>query len=423
VDASTYAAWLKALPEDGALSLYLHVPFCHTLCHFCGCHTTAVRRDGPIAAYAADLRTEIIRVAEIIGKRLSVRHVHWGGGTPTSLAPSDITAIMALLRQRFAFMPDAEIAVEIDPRRLSLATLAALAEMGTTRASLGVQDFDPAVQAVVNRIQPYEMTASVVQGLRAAGIQSINLDLMYGLPHQMVEGVAATARLALTLRPDRLAVFGYAHVPWMKRHQKLLSEPTLPDGMERHRQREVVEEVLTAAGYVAIGLDHFARPSDAMAHAASSHKLRRNFQGYTTDQASALIGFGASAIGALPQGYVQNLIPIPEWQRAMRHGGLAVKRGLALSAEDRLRRDIIEEIMCYLAVDLDAITRAHGWTTANLLTPTVDELAADGLIAREGSRLAVTKLGRPFLRSVAAAFDSYIGGVGGADGPRHSQGV
>lgn len=420
VDAATYAAWLKALPEDGALSVYLHVPFCHTLCHFCGCHTTAVRRAEPMVAYAADLQREIDRVADVIGKRLPVRHVHWGGGTPTSLAPDDMVAIMALLRQRFDFLPDVEIAVEIDPRTLSPESLAALAAMGTTRASLGVQDFDPAVQAAVNRTQPYEMTAAVVDGLRGAGVGAINLDLMYGLPHQTADGVAATARRALTLAPDRLAVFGYAHVPWMKRHQQLLAEPTLPDAMERHRQREAVEAALTAAGYVAIGLDHFARLDDAMARAAASRDLRRNFQGYTTDRAPALIGFGASAIGSLPQGYVQNIAPIPEWQRTVRSGQLAVKRGLVLSAEDRLRRDVIEQIMCYLAVDLEAVARTHGRTAADLATPVLESLAADGLIARDGARLEVTRQGRPFLRSVAAAFDSYIGGTGGG---RHSQGV
>lgn len=410
VDGTTYAAWLAALPEDAALSLYLHVPFCAQLCLFCGCHTTAVHRTEPLVSYTNTLLAEVDLLAAAVGRRLKVRHMHWGGGTPTALPPDCMIAITERVRARFDVLPDAEIAVEIDPRTLTDDSVAGLARMGTTRASLGVQDFDPRVQHAIGRVQSFETTADCARRLRAIGIGSLNLDLIYGLPYQTVDGVAATVDAALAIQPDRIAVFGYAHVPWMKRQQALLPEDALPDARERYAQRNAAERTITAAGYDAIGLDHFARPDDALATAARGGRLRRNFQGYTTDDAPVLLGLGASSIGSLPQGYVQNAPGVPGWREAIQAGHLPTVRGVALSAEDRLRRDVIERIMCDFAVDLAAVAARHGADPASLMdaAPALQEMARDGLVRWSGYQLKVTEAGRVFVRTVAASFDTYL---------------
>ena len=285
--------------------------------------------------------------------------------------------------------------------------------VGVTRASIGVQDFDPDVQVAIGRIQPYGMTERVVDELRSVGVGGINLDLIYGLPCQTEASIAATAALALDLEPDRLAIFGYAHVPWMKRHQALLPESGLPDPAKRFALREVAERVIRARGFVKLGLDHFARPGDTLAEAAAAGRMRRNFQGYTTDTAETLIGFGASAIGALPQGYVQNHAGVPEYRASLSEGRLPVARGLELDEDDRIRRRMIETIMCRMALDLglgDDFAEER-WALA--------ALAADGLITWDGRRLAVTEAGQPYLRAVAAVFDIYLGSGRG----RHSKAV
>lgn len=410
IDGATYAGWLQALPADAALSLYLHVPFCTQLCLFCGCHTAVVNRTEPVEAYASTLLAEIDLIAAAIGRRLDVQHIHWGGGTPTMLPPASLRAIDARLRERFHVPPDAEIAIEVDPRTLGTPALEALTAMGVTRASIGVQDFDPVVQRAIGRIQPWRATATAVAGLRHIGLRSINLDLLYGLPHQTEASVAATAQKALTLLPERVAVFGYAHVPWMKKHQALLPEAALPEALARHAQSRAAERVLCDAGYAAIGLDHFARPDDEMAVAARSGRLHRNFQGYTTDDAPILLGLGASSISSLPQGYVQNAAGVPAWRDAIRDGRLPVARGITLTPQDRLRRSVIERIMCDCAVDLAAIASRHDAAPSSLMdaAPALEQLARDGLIHWSGYRLAVTDVGRPFLRMVAAAFDTYL---------------
>ncbi|MGC8476109.1 MAG: oxygen-independent coproporphyrinogen III oxidase [Acetobacteraceae bacterium] len=425
VDAATYRDWLSALPEDTALSLYLHVPFCAELCWFCGCHTTATRRAEPKTAYARTLLDEIDLVADAIGRRLPVRHIHWGGGTPTALSPIWMQAIAARLASRFTILPEAEIAVEIDPRTLSDGSVAAMEAIGVTRASLGVQDFDERVQAAVNRHQSFAVTEAAAVKLRARGIGAINLDLIYGLPYQTEASVRATIARALTLAPARVAVFGYAHVPWLKRHQTLLPADSLPTPEARFAQREVAEATVLGAGYVAVGLDHYAIPDDPLAHAASAGTVRRNFQGYTTDTAPVLLGLGASSIGALPQGYVQNLPAVPAWRDAIRAGRLPVARGTALSPEDRLRRAVIETIMCQGAADLAAIAAGLGAGREALASaePALAQQARDGLIRWDGTRLAITPRGRPFTRAVAACFDTYLTATQTTGTPRHAAAV
>ena len=426
VGPAAYAEWLAALPEGLDLSLYLHVPFCDRLCFYCGCNTSVVRLESSHRAYARRLIQEIERTAAAIGRRLPARHIHWGGGTPSTLAPDDLVAIMDRLRELFAFAPDAEIAIEIDPTSLPEYRLAALKAMGVTRISLGVQDLEPAVQAAIGREQSYEQTEACARAARDLGVHSLNLDLIYGLPLQTVDSVTRTARRALDLGADRAAVFGYAHVPWMKKHQQVIDEAALPGAAERFRQQQAIHRVLTEeGGYIAIGLDHYARPSDAMAVSAEAARLKRGFQGYTTDEAPALIGFGASAIGQLPQGYVQNAPTAAAYNKLIDAGGLATVRGVALHDEDRLRRDVIERLMCSLGVDLVAVAQAHGADPSALLAEAqagLGRFVEDGLAAWDGRRVTVTEKGRPFLRSAAVLFDAYMDRAETAQ-PRHSRAI
>ena len=410
VGADTYAEWLGAVPANEALSLYLHVPFCAELCYYCGCHTTVARRYAPVAAYVDLIDREIALVAARLGEGRPVRHIHWGGGTPTRLSPDDFGRLARTLRAHFDIEADAETAVEVDPRTLSIGHIDAFAAAGVNRASLGVQDFDPAVQQTINRIQGFAETDAAARALRAIGVSSLSIDLMYGLPRQTEATVAATAETALRLAPDRIALFGYAHVPWMKRHQALIPEALLPDAEARIAQAGVAAAALTGAGYVAIGLDHFARPGDPLAEAGATGRLHRNFQGYTTDTADTLIAFGTSAIGKLPQGYLQNAPSTVDYRTAIDAGRLATVRGIALSAEDRMRADAIERLMCDLSVDLAAIAAAHD-REPDVFAPElarIDAMADDGIAARDGFRVAVPEAARPFLRTVAAVFDRYL---------------
>ncbi len=425
IGSEVYRRWLAELPPETPLSLYLHVPFCDRLCLYCGCNTSVVRLETSHRLYADLLLREIDAVADVIGRRAAVSHVHWGGGTPTSLPGDCLIAIMDRLKARFAFAPDAEIAIELDPTSLPDDRRDALGPMGVTRISLGVQDLEPSVQRAIGRMQSYEETERCAEAARALGVASLNLDLIYGLPLQTEDGVARTARRALGLGADRVAVFGYAHVPWMKRHQALIPEEQLPGPAERYAQLNAIHRVLTEeGGYVPIGLDHYARPSDAMAKAAAARNLKRCFQGYTTDDAPALIGFGASSIGSLPQGYVQNATTAAAWEKEIEAGRLAVVRGIAVDADDRLRRDVIERIMCDLDIDLEAVAAAHGADPAPLTQAAAEGLpkfVEDGLASWDGRRIVVSERGRPFVRSVAALFDAYLARA--SDKPRHSRAV
>jgi oxygen-independent coproporphyrinogen-3 oxidase len=410
VDADVYGGWLAGLGRSEAFSLYLHVPFCDRLCWFCGCHTKIVRRYDPVAKYLDALDREITLVADNLGERMPVRHVHWGGGSPSLMRDSDWLRLMGRLGERFAIRADAEIAVELDPRDIRPETAETLARAGINRASLGVQDFDAHVQRAINRVQSFEETERVIGWLQDAGISAFNLDLMYGLPHQTALGVARTADMAADLAPGRMALFGYAHVPWMKANQRLIDEAALPSADERWDQIEAATAALKKRGYVAIGLDHFAKSTDPLAAAAESGHLHRNFQGYTTDTAATLLGFGASAIGSLPQGYAQNAAPIAQYMRAVSSGQFAITRGIALSDDDRLRREIIERLMCDMEVDVGAACRRHGVAVDSLagafaaIAPLVD----DGIAERKRMRIRITEDGRPFVRLVAAAFDAYL---------------
>ena len=410
VDAGTCRGWLGELDPALPLSLYLHVPFCRRLCWYCGCHMKVARTEGPLAAYVDALMAEIETVADALPGRFAVSHLHWGGGTPTILPPDLMRAVDAVLRRRFALAGDAEIAVEADPRGLNGERLATLAAMGVNRVSLGLQDLDPGVQSAIGREQPYELVERVVRQLRAAGIAALSFDLMYGLPRQTTASLLATVESALSLSPSRVSLFGYAHVPWLKRHQRILEREPLPAAAARLAMAEAAAGRLEQGGYVRIGLDHFAHPADAMAVAKREGRLRRNFQGYTTDTAETLIGFGASAIGALPQGYVQNVTDIDLYRTSVERQGLAVARGLALDDEDRARREAIMRVMCDLTVDAGAVALRHGLAedAFDAALEGAAGLLADGLVRLDGRTLGVTGAGRPFVRAAAALFDSRL---------------
>ena len=410
VKAGAYGQWLAELPASVNASLYLHVPFCRKMCWYCGCHTQIARRDDLIAAYQRTLRREVDLVADTIGRRIKVAHIHFGGGTPTIMAPEAFTELMATIRQAYFVLPSAEIAIEIDPRTLTQEMTDALALAGVNRASLGVQSFDPRVQLAINRVQSFEQTAAVTHNLRRAGIKGVNFDLIYGLPHQTIASCLDTVRHSLELAPDRFSVFGYAHVPAFKKHQRKIDEAVLPDGLARHDQACAIANALKEAGYVQIGLDHFARPDDAMALAFGNKTLRRNFQGYTTDMSDVLLGFGASAIGHLPQGYVQNEVSIVAYAKAIEAGSLATLKGYALTGDDRLRADIIERIMCDYGADLGAICARHGAKADAMLqsAPRLKTLISDGVVRLDGHHLAVARDSRFLVRSVAAAFDAHL---------------
>jgi oxygen-independent coproporphyrinogen-3 oxidase len=410
VGPGTYAEWLSAIPRCAAASLYLHVPFCRSMCWYCGCHTSVARRDAPIAVYESALRCEIDLVARQIDRRIRVGHIHFGGGTPTIMTPESFADLMGTIRHSFFVLPSAEIAIEIDPRTLSSAMVDALALGGVNRASLGVQSFDPRVQRAINRVQSFEETAAATASLRRAGICGVNFDLIYGLPHQSVASCLDTVQRCVELRPDRFSVFGYAHVPAFKKYQRRIDEAALPDSLERLDQACAIADELRQQGYVQVGLDHFALPDDSMAAAFREGRLRRNFQGYTTDASDVLIGFGASAIGSLPQGYVQNEVGVHAYQAAMAAGLLATVKGYALTDDDRLRADIIERIMCDYGVDLGTVCARHGSAADAVLqsAPRLRNLISDGIVELDGASLAVAEHSRFLVRSVAAAFDAHL---------------
>ncbi len=410
IGAEKYRAWLSQLPADAKLSIYLHVPYCSQLCLYCGCHTKIVRRYDPVGRYADTLLKELALLGEAVGGRKIV-HIHWGGGTPSILGSEKLAQLAGVLQETFDHSDLCEHAIELDPRHVTKPLAQSLAAMGVNRASLGVQDFSPAVQLAIGRIQSFETVRDAVEQLRDAGIHKINLDLMYGLPFQSISDLQHTIELAHSLKPHRVAVFGYAHVPWFKKHQRLINEDSLPDSGQRFEQFQAMRAELISLGYEQIGFDHFALPTDSLARAAKARKLCRNFQGYSTNEGDALIGVGASAISRLPRGYAQNSPDILSYAYAIENGRLATVKGAELKADDQLRGAIIEQLMCGMSVDLQSVTQGQKPGFSNDFEFEMNELQsfkAAGLIKIDGARIKVTEKGRPFVRLVAAVFDSYL---------------
>lgn len=406
VDAAHYRRWLAELPPESPLSLYVHIPYCTSLCWYCGCNTKATRRYNPIATYVGALTREITHVAALMPAGHRVAHMHWGGGSPNVLAPDDILSLGRLLRTHFTCDATMEFAVEIDPRDFDLARVEAFHEAGVTRVSLGVQDFAEEVQRAIGRMQSFEATHRSIAAFRARGIASINIDLMYGLPRQTVESVDRTIGQVIGLSPDRVAIFGYAHLPERVRHQRLIASDSLPDAAARFAQAERMAARLQEAGYIRVGLDHYARPGDTLANGA----VNRNFQGYTSDNVETLIGLGASSIGQLPQGFVQNVTSPTDYARRIMADGLATARGLTLTDDDRVRGWVIKELMCSLGFSGPRLREKFGPRADHVIDLARDIVAGDedGLIEPTPDGFTVREQGRPFLRSICAQFDAYL---------------
>ncbi|UPT61080.1 MAG: oxygen-independent coproporphyrinogen III oxidase [Hyphomonadaceae bacterium JAD_PAG50586_4] len=415
VDGDVYRGWLSELPIEASLSLYLHTPYCRQMCWYCGCHAFAVQRDGPVAQFVEAIQAEIDAVAAATSAR-RVTEIHWGGGTPNALNPEQFGAIAVRLAQRFDLTACERHAVEIDPRILTPEHVATMARIGVNRASLGVQDFDENVQRAIGRVQPFEQVRDAVAMVRNGGIEALSFDLMYGLPHQTLESVRRTAELALSLNPHRFSVFGYAHVPWFKTRQRLIDSAALPGAGVRHALAEAIRETLSAAGYVEIGYDHYARPDDPIAVAAQVGALERNFQGFVETSCDALVGLGPSAISTLPQGYAQNEAEVGAWRAGVMNGGFAIKRGRGLSEDDRQRRDLIMRLLCDFRLDLG---ERGGFAAFPETLCDLRALAADGLVELSDDRIIIPQAGRAFARLVAQTFDAYRN-TGAA---RHSQAV
>jgi oxygen-independent coproporphyrinogen-3 oxidase len=394
------------------LSLYFHLPFCESLCWYCGCNTVITTRRESAAEYVDLLRKELALTAPLLNVARPVTQLHFGGGTPTFLPPAEIDRLGRSLKTIFTFAPDAEISVEIDPRRLTREHVLAYRQLGCNRASLGVQDTNPEVQIAVHRWQPIEQTRQAVEWLRAAGYESVSFDLIYGLPLQTPESFAKTLEEVLALEPDRLAVFSYAHVPWLKPAQKIFDQrEQLPSTEAKLAMLTTAARVLTAAGYVHIGMDHFARPDDELAVALTEGTLYRNFQGYTTRAGASLYGFGMSSISQTDGSFRQNYKDLPEYEQALRAGRLPLERGFLLNPDDKLRRALIMDIMCRGRVDYTAHSHRTEFDIAAAFAAEIASLAdleADGLLRRDATGFDITPLGELFRRIIAMRFDAYI---------------
>lgn len=391
---------IGALVPGTDVSLYVHIPYCREICWYCGCNTGAANRAGRLQAYVQRLGQEIDDLARRLDGRGTIGRLAWGGGSPNALSPDQFRALTA--RIKAAFGSDEPVtSIELDPRTLDADWIECIGELLHARVSLGVQTFSPHIQQAIGRIQPREMIEAIVGQLRAQRVESINFDLMYGLPDQSEADLRETIEGALALHPDRLAVFGYAHVPQMLPRQRLIDANALPGVEQRFSQAEMAQAMLLEAGYVAIGFDHFALPSDAIAVAARNGRLRRNFQGFTEDQAEVLLGLGASAIGMFPGALLQNEKNAGRYQMRVAARGTAVARGRIRTADDRIRAQCIEQLLCQGAADLAALP------DISAVTDRLTAHAAYGLIRWEGTRLTIAPAAVPYARSIAAALDPY----------------
>ena len=398
VDGEAARTARTRLAPGAAISLYVHIPFCKKLCWYCGCNTSVPTVADPVDTYIDALRAEIGLVAQDLPAGARVTRIHFGGGSPDILLPAQVERLFGAIRSNFELSPVADIAVELDPRGVSPELVQAFADAGLSRASLGVQVLDPEVQARINRIQPRMVIESAIRMLRDAGVEGVNIDMMYGLPGQTLEHVVETATFASTQDADRVAVFGYAHVPWMKKHQKGIRPDDLPSGEARFQQAEAAARTLTRAGYMPIGFDHFAAPGDSLATAEQHGQLHRNFQGYTDDACDALIGLGASAISSLPGLFYQNTADTSAYRSMLSQAQSPVVRGLKPSQSDRRVGGVIERILCDFEATLDADMRIAACSS---LAPFLHA----GLVRLQGNHLSITSRGRPYVRNVAACFD------------------
>jgi oxygen-independent coproporphyrinogen-3 oxidase len=406
-DLQTYKYWLEQSAHD--ISLYIHIPFCMRLCHYCGCHMRVVNTYKPVEQYLEALKQEIVNIKQHLHSSSRISHLHFGGGSPTMLKAPDFQGLMQAVYKNFEISGNAEISIEADPRNLNEAKIATYAKNGVNRLSLGVQDFNEEVLSLINRPQPFHLTYRAIEMAREYGIGNINFDLMYGLPGQTPETILETMDLALMLEPSRIAFFGYAHVPWLKRHQNLMPAEKIPGPQERYEMQEQGASRIIAAGYEPVGIDHFALPEDSMYQALRGGKLHRNFQGYTTDHARTLIGLGASAISSFDEGYIQNATDIKDYMQLVQKGDLAARKQLFLSPEDYPVKAIIESLMCYLEVDLVQIRKQFSLAEGcfDFAQEKLKALADDRIISVINERIVINPEFRVLARIVCELFDHH----------------
>jgi oxygen-independent coproporphyrinogen-3 oxidase len=419
-DAVTWEQLSAKIEENNraprGLSLYFHIPFCETLCWFCGCTTVITLNHSQGQTYINYLEKEVTRMAARLNPKRKAVQLHWGGGSPTFLQPDEIRQLGDIIRKHFKLSDDIEAGVEIDPRRLTRDHIVALREAGFNRASFGVQDFDPKVQEAVHRIQPRDMTQQALDWARELGFGSINFDLIYGLPHQTVESFSRTLDTVLEMQPDRLAVFSYAHVPWVKPAQKILEQKILPAPEAKLQLLKIVIERLTENNrYIYIGMDHFARPTDELVAAQRNKTLQRNFQGYSTRGNADIYAFGMSSISQIPDAYWQNEKELPGYYAALDAGNTPLHRGYFVTGEDKIRRDTIMRVMCDLSLDYAEMSQRLGINFAEHFAGELAALTpfeADGLVRRSPTGLEVTDTGRLFIRNIAMCFDNMLAPMG-----------
>ena len=410
-DASTYQVALTAADASRPLSLYVHLPFCKSLCNYCGCHMMVTHHREKIEQYLGYLSREIDLVGQIVDPGRIVHYVHWGGGTPTYLSPQEIERLMRKIRRVFHLAPDAEISIEADPRTTTPEHVRAARRAGFNRISLGVQDLDPAVQQAVGRIQPETLVRQVMANCRTEGFESISLDLIYGLPKQTPESFAETLHRVAAMDPERCSLFSYAHVPWMKKHQRLISTVDLPSPREKLSLLLLGIETLTSAGLRYVGMDHFVKPSDPLCIAQDQGRLHRNFQGYATDSGCDLIGLGVSAISQLDCMYVQNQKGLAPYYQALDRNVLPIFRGIALQKDDLIRRHVITRLMCDFVIDRPSVESAFGIDFDAYFPEAVRglvDLEEHELVVDDGLHIRATDLGRLLVRNVAMLFDAYL---------------
>lgn len=407
IPQTEYVSWLGKLDVQEPISLYIHVPFCKKLCWYCACNMKLANRYEPITKYVDTLIKEITLIAKKMPARMKVSHLHWGGGTPTALHHEDLKRIMLHVQSLFEILPSSELAIEIDPRTLENKMIETLGELGFNRASFGVQEFDLTVQKAINRIQPPEMVVDCVSKLRAVGIKHINFDLIYGLPMQTIEMIENTIKICSQIKPSRLALFGYAHVPWMAKKQRLINADTLPGLQERYNLAKHAGELLKEYGYQAVGFDHYALPDDALAVAANNGELYRNFQGFTDDKAKTLIGFGSTSIGKTPYGHVQNCAETNQWAREIDNGNAPIAKGKAFTKSDKMRAEIIDNLMCVGEANLPEILQRHGEHRSWEEVFNLETYLEDGLVAICDGSVKLTEDGEELVRVVCTVFDEY----------------
>ena len=426
--APEHAAHLQRAAEtpDAPLSLYIHLPFCRARCLYCACNVVIDRHGKVSSPYLQALMRELVMVAEHLGERRTVTQLHFGGGTPTYYDPGELFALGRVIRENFAITPDAEVAVEVDPRVTTTAHLDALRAVGLSRISLGVQDFDPIVQEAIGRVQSVEQTRALIEHARGIGVGSVNIDLIYGLPHQTEASFARTIETVLELAPERLATYGFAYVPWVAAHQKRLPVDALPDPAARVALLTLASRMLTASGYEHIGMDHFARTGSDLCLAREAGTLHRNFMGYTIVNAPDMVGVGLSAISHIGGAYAQNAKKLHEYRKMIEAEALPVERGIALDEDDTLRAAIIGQLMCNLRLEWQALVARFGVEALHVLERAWPELLAlqdEGMLRLTERALEVTELGQLFVRNVAMCFDRYLHHAQDDDAPRYSRTV